>query len=160
LAFVGFAGSASATADWSHVFVACVPDDTDTTPGRYDAINSGLIRFQGAAIGDLWFWCNVLSPLYTRGENPTWKKMWVTFRASNDGGLVEVKLIQKQKSNGATAVIATSTSSNGAGVREEAVALPPAFAFDFATFAYFVQIRLKRFATNGDPEFHIVSLKD
>jgi hypothetical protein len=160
LVLVGLVGSASATADWSHVSVACVPDDTNTTPDRYDATDSGLIRFQGVAIGNLWFWCNVMSPLDARGENPTWKKMWVTFRDSNDGGLVEVKLIQKQKSNGATAVIAIFTSTNGAGVREEAVALPPAFAFDFATHAYFVQIRLKRSAANGDPEFHIVSLKD
>jgi hypothetical protein len=158
LSLVGFVGIATAqTADWSHVSVACVPDDTTTTPSRYDALSSGLIKFQGTATGDLWFWCNVVSPRDTFGENPTWNAMFVTFKDSNADGFVEVKLIRKRKDNGATATNATFTSSDGVDVREDLVFLDP--AFDFATYAYFVRIQLHRDSTIGDPEFHIVSLK-
>lgn len=155
---VGAVGRAAATADWSHVSVACVPDDTDTTPSRYDAITSGRIRFQGAAIGDLFFWCNVLSPHDAFGENPSWNALFVTFKDSNPDGFVEVKLIRKRKDNGATATNATFRSSDGVGVREDLEFPIP--TFDFATYAYFVRVQLHRDTTSGDPEFHIVSLKD
>jgi len=148
---------AGPTADWSCVSVACVPDDSNTTPSRYDAVTNGFIRFQGTATGDLWFWCNVLSPLDTWGENPTWNAMLVTFRDSNRDGYVEVKLYRKRKDNGAYALNATYTSTDGAGVREEFVLIP---AFDFSTYTYYLRIQLHRGATTGDPEFHIATLSD
>ena len=159
LALAGFVSEANAaTADWSHVSVACVPDDTTTRPSRYDAISTGLIKFQGTATGDLWFWCNVLSPLDNFGENPTWNAMFVTFKDSNPDGFVEVKLIRKRKDTGATATNVTFTSTDGIGVRE--VFATPIPAFDFATYNYFMRIQLHRTATTGDLEFHIVSLKE
>ena len=158
LSLIGFVGgSAAATADWSYVSVACVPDDTSTTPTRYDATTPGLIQFQGTATGDLWFWCNVLSPLDTYGENPTWNGMFVTFKDSNANGFVRVDLIRKRKDNGGYAINATFTSSDGVGVREGSVPIP---AFNFVTYAYFVRIQLHRDTTSGDPQFHIVSLKE
>jgi hypothetical protein len=147
-----------ATADWQCVSVACVPDDTTTTPGRYNATTNGVIRFQGDAIDDLWFWCNVLSPLDTGNENPTWNAMCVTFKHSGADGFVEVKLIRKRKDNGATRTVATFTSSDGSGVREESAEVSR--KFNFTTYAYFVRIQLHRDTTNGDLEFHIVSLKE
>ena len=159
LTLLAFSGSATAvTADWSHVSVACVPDDSNTTPNRYDAVTAGKIQFQGTATGDLWFWCNVLSPLDTFDENPKWNSLLVTFKDSNANGFVEVKLIRKRKDNGAIATNATFTSTNGVGVREDGVFLIR--AFDFATYAYFVRIQLNRTTTVGDPEIHIVSLKE
>jgi hypothetical protein len=84
--------------------------------------------------------------------------MFVTFKDSNADGFVEVKLIRKRKDNGATATNATFRSSDGVGVRERFEF--PIQDFDFVTYAYFVRIQLHRDTTAGDPEFHIVSLKE
>lgn len=159
IALAGFVrGASAATADWSYVSVGCVPDDTNTTPSRYDATSSGVIKFQGTATGDLWFWCDVLSPLDNFGDNPTWNAMFVTFKDSNADGFVEVKLIRKRKDTGLTATNATFTSNDGVGVREGFVFHIP--DFNFGTYAYFVRVQLHRTTTTGDPEFHIVSLKE
>ncbi|MGQ9584370.1 MAG: hypothetical protein ACUVXG_03095 [Anaerolineae bacterium] len=163
LGLVGSAGFVTAqtafdTAEWSHVGVACVPDDTDTTPSRYDAYTNGYLKFQGTATGDLFFWCNVVSPHEVMGENPNWNRMYVTFKDSNNQGYVEVRLIRKRKDNGLYAYNATFTSTDGVGVREAAApgALP---AFDFETYAYFVRVQLHRDTSKGDPQFHIVTLR-
>lgn len=157
LSLIGFVErSAADTAEWSCVSVACVPDDSTTTPSRYDAFSNGLIKFQGDATGDLWFWCNVLSPLDTYGENPGWNTLFVTFKDSNADGFVEATLIRKRKEDGATATTAIFRSSDGVGVREEFEFFTR--DFDFVKYAYFVRIQLHRDTTSGDPEFHIVSL--
>jgi len=84
--------------------------------------------------------------------------MFVTFKDSNADGFVEVKLIRKRKDNGLTATNTTFTSNDGVGVREGFVFPIP--DFNFATYAYFVRVQLHRTTTTGDPEFHIVSLKE
>lgn len=78
LTLIAFSESATAvTAQWSNVSVACVPGDSDTSPGRYDAVIDGKISFQGAVTGNLFFWCNVLNHHDTAGENPTWNRLFL-----------------------------------------------------------------------------------
>ena len=151
-----------ATAVWSHVSVACVPDDTGpTTRDRYDAIvfdpdehRGGFIRFQGLNTGDLFFWCNVVSPV----DMPTWTAMWVTFRDANPDGFIEVRLYQKAMGDGATELKATFTSSDVIGVVQREAQTYNHFGFDFANNTYFMRIQLHRSETAGRLEFHSVSL--
>lgn len=147
------------TADWSAVSVGCIPDDTSTTPSRYDATSDGVIRFQSGATGDLFFWCDVVSPIDSFGVNPTWNALALTFKDSNADGFVEAKLYKKQKTNGAYSNTATLTSTDGAGVRRIVPAGPIA-TLTFSTHAYYVRIQLHRTTTAGDPEFHIVTLTE
>jgi hypothetical protein len=147
------------TADWSAVSVGCVPDDTATTPSRYDADPSGRIKFEGTtAIGDLFFWCNVVSPIEPRGVNPTWNTLVLANRDINENGFVQAVLYRKVKSTGVSMAIATVNSGNSGVIKEDSVAI--ATAFDFATYAYFVRVQLHRDVNTTNPEFHGVSLKE
>ena len=169
LALVGFIGSSATsftqntgiTAEWWHASVACVPDDNQgITPDTYDAITGGIVKFQGNAIGDLWFWCNVLSPLDTVGENPTWNQMLVMFKDSDADGFVEAKLYRKRLDTGNDATTATFTSSNGSGVRKQSVMFLST-PFNFEVYAYYVRIQLHRDTAplaNEELEFHLVGL--
>jgi hypothetical protein len=150
------AQEAAVTTEWSAVSVGCVPDDTGTTPNRYQATSDGVIKFETGATGDLFFWCDVMSPLDT-SVNPSWNALRLTFKDSNASGWVEAKLYKKQKTDGAYGNTATLRSTDGAGVRNIASSSPiPALTVN--THAYYVRMQLHRDTTSGDPEFHIVGL--
>jgi hypothetical protein len=155
LTFVfGLAGSANATTAQSRAAVTCVPDD-DVADNRYNASNTtGKITFQGTATGTLYFYCPFVSPEGT--GNPDWNALFLTNKDTGPHSVVEAKLYRKQRSNGATSLVATVTSTNNAAVKEEWKLLP--VALNFEDNAYWVSVRLYRSAADESPEFHSIAL--
>jgi hypothetical protein len=145
---------AFATSEQSRAAVTCVPDD-ENEGNRYVTSNTnGKITFQGTATGNLYFYCHFVNPEDT--GNPDWNALYLTNKDTGDKSLVEAKLYRKQRSNGATYLVATLTSSASASVKEEWTLLPA--ALNFEANAYWVVVRLYRSATTESPEFHSVAL--
>ena len=147
-------GGAYATSEQSRAAVTCVPDD-DTASNRYAAsTSSGKITFQGTATESLYFYCHFVNPEDT--GNPDWNALFLTNKDTGASSLVEAKLYRKQRSNGATYLVDTLTSTNKASVKEDWTFLPA--ALDFQANAYWVVVRVYRSATTESPEFHSVAL--
>jgi hypothetical protein len=149
-----FVGSANATTAQSRAAVTCVPDD-DVADNRYLASNtSGKITFQGTATGTLYFYCPFVSP--EGAGTPDWNTLFLTNKDPGPHSVVEAKLYRKQRSNGATTLVATLTSTNNANIKEQWKLLPA--ALNFEENAYWVSVRLYRSAADESPEFHSVTL--
>jgi hypothetical protein len=155
LASVALVGAAQ-TRTWSAVGSTCAPDD-DAPYTRYEVqVSSGYIEFKTNIKGDNYFTCNVTTPIDSYPDEPDWNRMYLTFKDPDANGYVEAKLYKKNLATGAVGTVATVTSTDGAGVREEWVSVS---GFDFDKYAYFVRIRMHRTNTSSDQEFHIVRLQ-
>ncbi len=147
-------GAFATTSEQSRAAVTCVPDD-DTAANRYTASTAtGKITFQGTATGSLYFYCHFVNP--EDSGNPDWNALYLTNKDTGGNSLVEAKLYRKQRSNGATYLVATLTSSTNANVKEEWKLLPA--DVNFEGNAYWVVVRLYRSVTTESPEFHSVAL--
>jgi len=141
---------------WSAVGSTCAPDD-DTPYFNYEVmVSSGYIEHRTSKMGDLYFTCNVTTPVDSWPGEPDWNRLYLTFKDTDRYGNVQAMLYRKNLLTGVVAAIVAVTSTDGAGVRST-YSLVPTFNFD--TYAYFVQIRITRVNTVSDQEFHIVRLQ-
>ena len=147
--------SAVDTNVWHHVAGAFVPDDITPT-SSYNS-TGGRLEFKGAAVGYLYFYANVVSPL--DAGNPNWNVMLVTYQDPGPGAEVCAFLYRKNLNTGATAIIGSFDSDVdgvAGGVRRDMVWLDDGLNFD--VYAYYVMFRLWRDNEQVHPQAHIVSL--
>jgi hypothetical protein len=155
LASVALVGAAQ-TRPWSAVGSTAAPDD-DAPYTRYEVYASGgYIEFKTNITGDNYFTCNVTTPIDSYPGEPDWNRMYLTFKDPDANGYVQATLYRKRLTTGAVGTLATVTSTDGAGVREEYVTVS---GFDFDKYAYFVRIRMNRTSASSDQEFHLVRLQ-
>lgn len=146
---------AAQTRPWSAVGSTCAPDD-DTPYTRYEVqVSGGYTEFRTNLTGNIYFTCNVTTPLDSFPDEPDWVRMVLTYKDTDANGLVEAKLYRKNLATGAVGTVATVTSTDGVGIRQSEVAVG---AFNFDAYAYFVRIRMYRSNASSDQEFHIVRL--
>jgi hypothetical protein len=147
--------SAAQTRPWSAVGSTCAPDD-DSPYTRYEVqVSSGYTEFKTNIIGDLYFTCNVTTPLDSFPDEPDWVRMVLTYKDPDANGFVEAKLYRKNLATGVVGTLATVKSTDGTGIRQSETAVG---SFNFDTYAYFVRIRMNRTNASSDQEFHIVRL--
>ncbi len=147
---------AAQTRPWSAVGSTCVPDD-DAPYTRYEVwASSGYIEFKSNVMGDIYFTCNVTTPIDSYPDEPDWNTLYLTFKDPDANGYVQAKLYRKNLATGAVGTLATVNSTDGTGVRQAYVSVS---GFDFDNYAYFVRIRMNRTNTSSDQEFHIVRLQ-
>jgi len=146
---------AAQTRPWSAVGSTAAPDDD--AYARYEVWpTSGYIEFRTNIVGELYFTCNVTTPIDSYPGEPDWNRMYLTFRDPDANGHVSATLFRKRLATGAVTAMATLTSTDGAGIREAYVNVA---GFDFDTYAYFVRIRLFRTSASSLQQFHIVRLQ-
>ena len=144
------------TRPWSSVGAACAPDD-DSPYTRYESQPSyGYVEHATGVTGDLYFVCNVTTPIDSYPGEPDWNTMYLTYKDPDASGYVQATLYRKRLTTGGVASLGSLTSTDGTGVRESSILVS---GFDFDTYAYFVRIRMNRSTTTSDQEFHIVRLQ-
>ncbi len=151
----GIGGANAQTADWAAVSVTCTPDDPNSTMARYDALATGVVKFQNPAVGNMEFWCDVQE--YFGGGDPTWDTLVLTNLDTALSSYVQAVLYRKSKTTGATAVIGVLTSTDAPVVKADSLAVP---AISQADSVYFVRVQIHRDTVETAPEFHIVGLRD
>jgi len=158
LVFVALVGgralAATRTRPWSSVGAACAPDYTT----RYASnASSGYAEHASGVTGDLYFVCNVTTPIDSYSGEPDWSRLYLTFKDPDTRGYVQATLYKKKLSDGAvTSMGTTLKSTDGSGIRQSSVSVS---SFDFDAYAYFVKIQIYRSSTSSDQEFHIVRLQ-
>jgi hypothetical protein len=141
---------------WSCVGAASTPDD-DTPHTRFESSPAGgYVEPALTAVGDLYFVCNVTTPIDVYPGEPDWNTLFLTFKDPDAYGYVQATLYRKRLSNGGVTSMGTLTSTDGVGVRQVSRLVS---GFDFDTYAYFVRVHINRTRTTSDQEFHIVGLQ-
>ena len=150
---------------WTQSASSCVIDENTASQSRY-AFNNADLAYKAGTISvfsnsrsqPIVARCNVLNPLDT--GNPLWNKLVVGYLNPMGAGTVVVDL-KKVTRAGSVATIATFNSSNfnqpDFFLRLEA-SVTFNHTFDFLNNQYYVEIRILRHDTDGNPGVFAIRL--
>jgi len=143
---------------WSTIGSTCQPG-TDSI-GLYTYGNGGTtFQFEPGDTGTISARCQVNNPL-DKGQ-PTWTTLGAGYvDPDGEGGdyEVQVRLLEASRSTGNSAIIATYDSDQHAVSGPTFKTAPINHVFNFAKFAYFVTIVVRRDDDNANPGVFYASL--
>jgi hypothetical protein len=147
--------------EWTCVGSTFTPDET--SPAAVNgpaAFTFGRFHFFGAAVGTIEGRCNITNPL-DNSVNPGWGHLEITHNDPDGMGAgtrVVIQLIEVNKFTGNTVVITTYDSNNF----NQAILRVHAFNYNwnFANFAYYVNVQISRQNMNMNPWLARVRLFD
>ena len=135
----GVHAGAHATADWLTAAPTCVPDSAQTLQLGLTSQSGGYTRSTGRN-PPLAYFCPVWNP-DDLATTPSWQHLKLQFIDPNPSGAgVTAKLYQKNRSNGAVALVATASSTPSTTVKVISVPLPA--SLNFKRYAYYVVLGL------------------
>ncbi len=143
---------------WTHVGSAFVADESSF--GKYEAIGSRF-RHKGSNTGEIIGRCNVMDP-QDDGSNPHWNGLEVVYLREIDGDRVIAELVQVSNETGGSSTVTTFDSNDfGTSRNEQRWSVDFHHNFDFASSAYYIQIRVNRDSSKaGHPCVCIVRLTE
>lgn len=142
--------------EWTTVTSACVPDEEST--GKF-ALEFGSFQFLGANIGAIDERCNITNPR-DGSNNPGWGVMDVTYNdpdGAAGGSQVVVYLRRIHKVTGASGDIAVF-NSNLFAAGQQLRSLGFVHTFNFADYAYYLAISVRRTTSSLAPKIQRVRL--
>ena len=160
-ALVGFCfniSNARAQEVWTHVATSCTLDEDSTALAEFTAAR---ITFKANQTGTISARCNVTNPRDDGGD-PVWTALEAAYTdPDGNGSAYSVKAILRRVSNTTGGIMDRGTFNSNAfddrGPIVHQVALDSGL-FDFYTYAYYVQIEIRRSNTNANPTVSLLRL--
>ena len=129
------------TVEWSATAMTCTPSARTVAENNY-VTTAGVVKFKPAASGRIDFLCTVSHPL---PDGTYFLSGRIEATSPNHTG-VEMQLRRRHKSNGqiSNIISAATVSTANTPLRRFSSQFPTEIDFDFSTFAYWVQIIMKK----------------
>ncbi len=143
---------------WTGVAAACVPDESSA--GSYD-MSAARFQFAAGKTGAIYARCNVTNPSDAGFLLDGWNYLEAAMidpDGIGTGSQIKVSLIRVSNSTGGVYTVATLDSNTNASTAQRVDGADFSHVFNFADYAYYVQLEVKRTATSANPNISIARL--
>jgi hypothetical protein len=142
---------------WTHAASSCAVDEDSAS--IYE-VNAARLRFKGSNTGTMTARCNVVN--LNGSRNPAWDLLEVVYQdpdGNTTANQVTAVLYKVHNSTGGISEIARFDSNNfGVNVNTGPQSVAFSHTFNFVSYAYYVEIKVKRTSSSRIPDVSLVRL--